>query len=462
MVSWNILRIINKNTMKLWDKEISTEQGILTFTTGKDPVYDLELAPYDLMGSMAHTIMLAETGLIPEDEAGRLLHAMNLLYQKALEGELVLEPGVEDIHSQVEMELTASLGDLGKKIHTGRSRNDQVMVDIKLFLREEIRQLAEKTLHLGRELLLQAEKYRDVLMPGYTHMQVAMPSSFGLWFGAYAESLAEDLCCLQGIYGVVNQNPLGSAAGFGSSFPVDRELTTRLLAFENMHISSVNAQMNRGKTEWYVGTGIAAIASTVARLAMDAVLYMGQNFRFISLPDELTTGSSIMPHKKNPDVLELLRARCNRLTMAATEVFAVTGNLTSGYHRDFQLLKEILHPALQDLKACLDMMRFVVENMDVNKDILNDERYRYIHSVEEVNRKVLEGLPFRDAYRKVASEISRGRYRPGRDHAYTHIGSIGNPGLKEIETKLEKAYGGFHFADTKELAKQLVNYFRKS
>jgi argininosuccinate lyase len=362
--------------MKLWDKDISTEQDILAFTTGKDPVYDLELAPYDIQGSMAHTIMLAESGLIDRDEAALLLLELDLLYKEALEGKLVLEPGVEDIHSQVEMVLTKRLGDMGKKIHTGRSRNDQVMVDIKLFLRDEIRQVAEMTVKLANVLLLQADKYKEVLMPGYTHMQVAMPSSFGLWFGAYAEALSDDLTFLQGIHAVVNQNPLGSAAGFGSSFPVDRELTTRLLAFEDLHISSVNAQMNRGKTEWYVANGIGAIASTLARLSMDAVLFMGQNFSFISLPPELTTGSSIMPHKKNPDVLELLRARCNRLTMVASEVSAVTGNLISGYHRDFQVLKEILHPALHELKKCLGMLHYVVERVEVNNDILNDERYR--------------------------------------------------------------------------------------
>ena len=448
--------------MKLWDKEISTEQGILAFTTGKDPQYDLDLAPYDVLGSMAHTIMLAETGLIEKDEARKLLLELDVLHREATEGKLILEPGVEDIHSQVEMVLTRKLGDAGKKIHTGRSRNDQVMVDVKLFLRDEIREVADKTLKLAGVLLKQANRHKDVLMPGYTHMQVAMPSSFGLWFGAYAEALADDLTYLQGIHAVVNQNPLGSAAGFGSSFPVDRELTTSLLDFESLHISSVNAQMNRGKTEWYVGTGIAALASSLARLAMDAVLFMGQNFRFISLPPELTTGSSIMPHKKNPDVLELLRAKCNRLSMVASEVSAVTGNLISGYHRDFQLLKEILHPALEELNSCLEMMQYVVEHMEVQPDILNDDTYQYIYSVEEVNKKVQAGVPFRDAYREVASEIDRGRYRPGRDHAYTHIGSIGNPGLAEIETKLQKAYGGFRFVNSKELVNRMRNYFGKS
>ena len=448
--------------MKLWDKDISTEHRILAFTTGKDHIYDLELAPYDVLASMAHTIMLAETGLIAKEEASQLVEELAKLYKDSLEGSLVLEPGVEDIHSQVEMVLTSRLGDMGKKIHTGRSRNDQVMVDIKLFLRDELKEVAAGSRKLAEMLLKQAEAYKDVLLPGYTHMQVAMPSSFGLWYGAYAEALADDLTFLQGIHEVINQNPLGSAAGFGSSFPVDRELTTRLLAFEEMHVSSVNAQMNRGKTEWYVGAGIGAVASTLARLAMDAVLFMGQNFKFISLPPELTTGSSIMPHKKNPDVLELLRAKCNRLTMVASEVTSVTGNLISGYHRDFQILKEIIHPALDELMSCLDMMYYVVEHIEVNRDILNNDLYLYLYSVEEVNKKVQAGIPFRDAYREVASEIDSGRYRPGRDHAYTHTGSIGNPGLEEIEAKLNRAFEGFRFTETDKVVDALVQYFEKS
>ena len=448
--------------MKLWDKEISTEQRILAFTTGKDPIYDLELAPYDVMGSMAHTIMLGEVGLMEKNDAARLVEELTQIYKKASDGRLELEAGMEDIHSQVEMMLTHTLGDLGKMIHTGRSRNDQVMVDIKLFLRDEIKEVVEGVRDLAHILGNQAEKYSDVMMPGYTHMQVAMPSSFGLWFGAYAEALADDLTFLQGIYSVLNQNPLGSAAGFGSSFPVDRELTTRLLAFENIHISSVNAQMNRGKTEWYVGTGISALASTVARMAMDAVLFMGQNFGFMTLPSELTTGSSIMPHKKNPDVLELVRARCNRLSTIPSEILAVTGNLISGYHRDFQILKEVLHPALEELKDCLSMLEYVMERVEVNTDILEDDTYRYIYSVEEVNKKVIRGIPFRDAYREVASEIDKGRYRPGRDHSYSHLGSIGNPGIAAIKTKLNKAYDGFRFVNTAEIVKALSTYYEKS
>jgi len=448
--------------MKLWDKNISTEDRILAFTTGNDPIYDLQLAPYDLMGSMAHTIMLAEVNLIEKEEAAKLLDELVNIYNEAQQGRLELDPGMEDIHSQVEMMLTKELGDLGKKIHTGRSRNDQVMVDIKLYLREEIKEITRQTYALGKILCQQAKQYKEILLPGYTHMQVAMPSSFGLWFGAYAEALADDLVYLQGIHKVVNQNPLGSAAGFGSSFPIDRQLTTRLLSFENIHLSSVNAQMNRGKTEWYVATGISAVASTIGRQAMDAVLFMGQNFSFMSLPSELTTGSSIMPHKKNPDVLELVRAKCNRLSQIPSDISAVTGNLISGYHRDFQILKEILHPAIEEIKNCLVMMQYVMQRIVVSNHILDDETYQYIYSVEEVNKKVKAGTPFRDAYREVASEIDKGRYRPGREHSYTHIGSVGNPGISEIGIKLEQAYNGFHFVDTSEVVKALSNYYEKS
>lgn len=447
--------------MKLWDKNISTEDRILAFTTGKDPIYDLQLAPYDVLGSMAHAIMLAEVGLLDKEEAARLVDELVEIYKDAIEGKLELEAGMEDIHSQVEMMLTKTLGDLGKKIHTGRSRNDQVMVDIKLYLRDEIKELASQVHTLGKILGSQADRYRDVMMPGYTHMQVAMPSSFGLWFGAYAEALADDLSFLHGIHKVVNQNPLGSAAGFGSSFPVDRAITTRLLWFDQMHISSVNAQMNRGKTEWYVATGISSVASTVARLAMDVVLFMGQNFKFMSLPSDLTTGSSIMPHKKNPDVLELIRAKCNRLSQVPSEITAVTGNLISGYHRDFQILKEILHPALEELNNCLVMMQYVMNRVEINHHILDDETYQYIYTVEEVNKKVQAGVPFRDAYRQVASDIDMGRYRPGRDHSYTHLGSVGNPGIAEIEVKLAKAFGEFSFVNTSEIVSALSNYYQK-
>jgi argininosuccinate lyase len=427
-----------------------------------DPIYDLQLAKHDVIGSMAHAIMLAEVGLIGKNDAHRLVDELFTIHQKAMEGNIRIEPGVEDIHSQVEKLLTGTLGDLGKKIHTGRSRNDQVMVDIKLFLREETRRITELAYQLGVILLKQAEKYKEIRIPGYTHMQVAMPSSFGLWLGAYAESIAEDITFIKGIYEVINQNPLGSAAGFGSSFPVDRELTTSLLSFTNLHISSVNAQMNRGKTEWYAASGISAIASTIAKLSMDTVLFMGQNFRFIKLPESLTTGSSIMPHKKNPDVLELIRARCNRLGLLPSQISAVTTNLISGYHRDFQILKEILHPALEELKSCIEMMHYVVERIIVNEDILNEKIYDHIYSVEEVNKLVNKGIPFRDAYREVASEIDKGRYRPGREHSYTHLGSIGNPGISEIEAKLTNAFQSIRFVNTQALLSKIKNYYGKS
>ncbi len=448
--------------MKLWDKNSSTEESILRFTTGQDPLYDLQLAPYDLLGSMAHTIMLAEVGLIGREEAAPLIRAMTALYEQAREGKLVIENGVEDIHSQVEMILTRQLGDLGKKIHTGRSRNDQVMVDIKLFLRDQMQDLVGSVTGLARILASRAGAFSEVAMPGYTHMQVAMPSSFGLWLGAYAEALADDLVLWESVYRLVNQNPLGSAAGFGSSFPVDREMTTRLLGFDGIHVSSVNAQLNRGKTEWYVATAIAAVASTVARLAMDMVLFMGQNFNFLSLPEELTTGSSIMPHKKNPDVLELIRGRCNRLAGVPASVLSVTGNLISGYHRDFQLLKEIIHPALNELRSSLEVMGYVMERIKVNTDILQDETYRYLFTVEEVNARVMEGKPFRDAYREVADDIEKGRYRPGREPGYTHLGSIGNPGIETIEKKIDRAREAFRFAELSGIAEALSNYFRTS
>lgn len=448
--------------MKLWGNKRSADDQILAFTTGKDPEYDLLLAPYDVAGTMAHAIMLGEVGLISREEAGKVLEELSSIYIRTLKADFELDSGVEDIHSQVELLLTRSLGDLGKKIHTGRSRNDQVMVDIKLFLREELNLITGKVLDLSKGLIGQARKYRDIPMPGYTHMQVAMPSSFGLWFGAYAEALADDLDFLECIYRVINQNPLGSAAGYGSSFPLDRELTTKLLGFEKVHVSSVNAQLNRGKTEWYMATGMAAVASTMARLSMDTVLFMGQNFNFLSLPGELTTGSSIMPHKKNPDVLELVRAKCNRLVHLPGEISSVTTNLPSGYHRDFQLLKEILLPALQSFRECIDILLYVVERMEVNPSIMGHDTYKYIYSVEEVNRKVKNGIPFRDAYREVAEDIENGRFAPGRDHSYSHLGSIGNPGLDEIESKLENAYGSLRPVKSTEIVNALRTYYMET
>lgn len=446
--------------MKLWDKNISTEEIILKFTTGKDPLFDRQIALYDILGSMAHAIMLSEIGLLTKEEADTLVKGLAVLYEEALENGVELEQGVEDIHTQVEMILTSEFGDLGKKIHTGRSRNDQVLVDIKLFLRAELKSIVNLAGQFAETLLGKGEMYKDILMPGYTHYQVAMPSSFGLWFGAYAESIADDLVVISGIYDAINQNPLGSAAGYGSSFPLDRQLTTNLLRFDKLHINVIDAQLNRGKAEWYMATAMAAIAATVGKLAMDAVLYINQNFGFISLPDSLTTGSSIMPHKKNPDVLELVRAKCNRLIQLPGSVSAVTTNLPSGYHRDFQILKEILFPAIDEIRECLGIMDHVMQMVKVNPEILEDQKYKYLFTVEEVNKKVMEGVPFRDAYKAVAADIEAGRYEPGPGHEYTHLGSIGNPGIKEIQAKLEEAMGRFRFVSEDEIFESLTSYFK--
>ncbi|MFZ5941256.1 MAG: argininosuccinate lyase [Bacteroidota bacterium] len=447
--------------MKLWDKNIETEKAVLSFTTGRDPEFDPLIAPWDILGSMAHSIMLAETGLIGKKEAKELVSALAGLYPRAVKGEYRLEEGMEDIHSQVEADLTAILGEAGKMVHTGRSRNDQVLLDMKLFLRDSIYRLSSQISLLFGTLMEQSDRYREILLPGYTHFQVAMPSSFGLWFASHAEALAEDLLLLKGVYDFADQNPLGSAAGYGSSFPIDREMTTRLLGFRAMHINSVNAQMARGRTELFTAFGLAAVAETLARLAMDSVLYLNQNFAFISFPEKLTTGSSIMPHKKNPDVLELIRGKANRIVHLPAQVSAVTGNLPSGYHRDLQLLKEIIFPAMTDIEDCLMMMDLMMKNIEVKKDILEDERYRYIYSVEEVNEKVIKGVPFRDAYKEVAQEIFSGRYRPGREHRYTHTGSIGNPGNEMIRMKMEEAMSRFSFIPGEKLFEELSTYFEK-
>ena len=445
--------------MKLWDKNIRTEKDMLKFTTGKDPIFDRQLAPYDILGSMAHVIMLSDIGLLKKTEAQTLIAELNTLYTGAVEKGLKLDEGVEDIHSQVEMMLTEKLGDLGKKIHTGRSRNDQVLVDLKLYMREELSRLAGMVENLVTILLERSEAYKDVLMPGYTHFQVAMPSSFGLWFGAYAEALTDDLTFLSGVYRTINQNPLGSAAGYGSSFPINRELTTRLLGFDQMHVNVINAQLNRGKAEWMVASGMASVASTIARLAMDSVLYMNQNFGFITLPDALTTGSSIMPHKKNPDVLELVRARCNRLIQLPSSISAVTTNLPSGYHRDFQILKEIIFPAFEEVGEILSMVGHVMQSISVNREILDDPKYHYLFTVEEVNRKVMEGMPFRDAYKEVGKEIEKGSYRADMNIKHTHTGSIGNPGTEVIQAKLDDVMTGFKAINIEQLAGKLATFF---
>lgn len=424
--------------MKLWDKGFEPDEMIEKFTVGRDRELDLRMARYDVEGSMAHITMLESIGLLTRSELDTLLAALGEIRDQIDRGEFVIEEGVEDVHSQVEFLLTARLGDLGKKIHSGRSRNDQVLVDLKLFMRDELRKIATATGHLFDRLQALSEQYKDVLMPGYTHLQVAMPSSFGLWFGAYAESLADDMQMLVAAYNITNQNPLGSAAGYGSSFPLDRGMTTRLLHFHDLHYNVVAAQMSRGKTERAVAMAISAIASTLGHLAMDICMWMCQNFGFVSFPDEFTTGSSIMPHKKNPDVFEIMRGKCNRLQSIQNEIALLTANLPLGYNRDLQLLKDVTFPATTELIECLDMADFMLQHIKVRTDILDDPRYDYLFTVEDVNRLALGGMPFRDAYRKVGMEVQRGEYKPTRSVNHTHEGSIGNLCNAEIAAKMQR------------------------
>jgi argininosuccinate lyase len=423
--------------MKLWSKGFEPDQLIERFTVGADRELDLRLARYDVQGSMAHIRMLESIGLLSKDELDQLLAGLQEIAAIIEEGNFRIDDGVEDVHSQVEFMLTAKLGDIGKKIHSGRSRNDQVLVDLKLFMRDELRRIASETERLFHKLLELSDEHKDVLMPGYTHLQVAMPSSFGLWFGAYAESLADDMQLLVAAYNIANQNPLGSAAGYGSSFPLDREMTTRLLGFADLHYNVVAAQMSRGKTERAAAMAIAAIASTLGHLAMDVCMWMCQNFGFVSFPDELTTGSSIMPHKKNPDVFEIMRGKCNRLTAVPNEIALLTANLPLGYNRDLQLLKDIIFPATTELAECLDMATFMLGHMQVRRDIVSDPRYDYLFTVEEVNRLVLGGMPFREAYRKVGLEVQDGTYRPMREVHHTHAGSISNLCSDRIAAKFD-------------------------
>ncbi|HIV32212.1 MAG TPA: argininosuccinate lyase [Candidatus Alistipes excrementigallinarum] len=428
---------------KLWDKGFEPDAHIEAYTVGNDRELDLRLARYDVEGSLAHITMLESIGLLTRDELERLTAGLKEIAAEIEAGRFEIEPDTEDVHSQVELLLTRRLGDVGKKIHSGRSRNDQVLVDLKLFLRDELRQTAAAVRTLFDRLQELSERYRDVLMPGYTHLQVAMPSSFGLWFGAYAETLVDDLRLVAAAYHISNQNPLGSAAGYGSSFPLDRTMTTRLLGFETLHYNVVAAQMSRGKCERAAANAIAAVAATVGRLAMDVCLFMSQNFGFVSLPDELTTGSSIMPHKKNPDVFEVMRGRCNRLQSVPNEIALLTTNLPSGYHRDLQLLKDILFPATSEIRRTLAMCTFMVGSLRVNTHILEDARYDYLFTVEEVNRLVLEGVPFREAYRRVGMEVQRGEYRPVKEVHHTHEGSIGRLCTEEIRRKMESVMKEF-------------------
>jgi argininosuccinate lyase len=442
--------------MKLWQKDKASLQQVEKFTVGKDNELDLHLAPFDVLGSLAHTKMLESVGLLSKEELTQIEIELKNIYQQIQKGGFKLNDGVEDIHSQVELMLTDKLGDTGKKIHSARSRNDQVLVDLKLFLRSEIEKLVGNTKEFFDLLIQQSEKYKTDLLPGYTHLQLAMPSSFGLWFGAYAESLVDDVTTLQAAYTVVNKNPLGSAAGYGSSFPINRTLTTQLLGFDELNYNVVYAQMGRGKTERIVAAAIANIAATLSKLSMDACLFLNQNFGFISFPDELTTGSSIMPHKKNPDVFELIRSHCNRIQALPNEIMLMTTNLPSGYQRDLQLLKEHIIPAFENLNNCLQMAGLMLSNIEVKKDLLQDEKYKFLFSVEEVNKLVLQGIPFRDAYKKVGMDIEQGNFNYSTAVAHTHEGSIGNLQNDKIISIMQNVIQQFNFEKVKAALQKLI------
>ncbi len=431
--------------MKLWEKGNSIDSVIEAFTIGKDRELDLLLASHDILGSMAHVIMLESIGLIGKEELPPIYAALQELYARSLEPGFVIEEGIEDIHSQVELMLTRQLGDRGKKIHSGRSRNDQVLLDLKLFSRARIEDLVNKTELLAETLLGKSDQYKDVLMPGYTHLQVAMPSSFGLWFGAYAESLTDDLMVLQSAWKMANQNPLGSAAGYGSSFPLNRTLTTRLLGFDQLSYNVVYAQMGRGKSERVISCALANLASTLSKLAWDVCLYMSQNFNFVTLPEELTTGSSIMPHKKNPDVFELIRGHCNKIQAIPYQITLISNNLPSGYFRDLQVMKEVFLPAFGELESCLDITRYAIEHIRVNPDILSDKKYDHLFTVEAVNQLVLKGMPFRDAYHEIGRQVTEGEFVPVKKVEHTHEGSIGNLCLEEIRSKKDQIMAEFNF-----------------
>ncbi len=432
--------------MKLWQKNTNVSSAVERFTVGNDREMDLQLAPFDVLGSIAHVMMLAEVGLLTKSEADLLVQELRIIYKQIHDSQFTIHESIEDIHSQVEFLLTQKLGDIGKKIHSARSRNDQVLVDIKMFLRHEIQSLVEEIQTLFVVLQEQSEKYKNHLLPGYTHLQLAMPSSFGLWFGAYAESLVDDTVLLQGAYKVVNKNPLGSAAGYGSSFPINRTLTTQLLGFDDLNYNVVYAQMGRGKAERTTAMAMANLADTLSRMSMDMCLYLNQNFDFVSFPAELTTGSSIMPHKKNPDVFELIRSHCNRIKALPNEIMMMTTNLPSGYHRDLQLLKEHLFPAFQIMKQCIQMSCIMLSAIEIKKNIMADEKYRYAFSVEEVNKLVLKGIPFRDAYQQVGAAIEAGNFQTDtKDLYHTHEGSIGNLCNQEIRSMMEEAVNSFHF-----------------
>ena len=442
---------------KLWEKSVQVNKDIERFTVGRDREMDLYLAKHDVVGSMAHITMLESIGLLTKEELALLLEELKNIYAAAEKGEFVIEEGVEDVHSQVELMLTRKLGDIGKKIHSGRSRNDQVLLDLKLFTRAQIKEIAEAVEQLFHVLICQSERFKDVLMPGYTHLQIAMPSSFGLWFGAYAESLVDDMLFLQAAFKMCNRNPLGSAAGYGSSFPLNRTMTTRLLGFDSLNYNVVYAQMGRGKMERNVAFALASIAGTISKLAFDACMFNSQNFGFIKLPDQFTTGSSIMPHKKNPDVFELTRAKCNKLQGLPQQITLISNNLPSGYFRDLQIIKEVFLPSFDELKDCLRMVTHMMREVKVNEQILDDDKYALLFSVEEVNRLVLEGMPFRDAYKQVGLNIEAGKFVPVKKVHHTHEGSIGNLCNDQISALMQNIMDGFAFNRVNEAEQQLLS-----
>lgn len=442
---------------KLWEKNVQVDHEVDIFTVGKDREMDLYLAKYDVLGSMAHITMLESIGLLTKEELKVLLAELRNIYAVADSGKFIIEEGIEDVHSQVELMLTRRLGDMGKKIHSGRSRNDQVLLDLKLFTRSQIQELVELVSGLFDVLISQSDRYKDVLLPGYTHLQVAMPSSFGLWFGAYAESLVDDLQLMQAAYRICNRNPLGSAAGYGSSFPLNRQMTTDLLGFDSLDYNVVYAQMGRGKMERTVAFAMAGIAATLSKLAFDACMFNSQNFGFIKLPDQFTTGSSIMPHKKNPDVFELTRAKCNKLQGLPQQIILISNNLPSGYFRDLQIIKEVFLPAFDELKDCLRMVTHMMREIKVNEHILDDDKYSLLFSVEEVNRRVLAGMPFRDAYKQVGLDIEAGKFVPSKSVNHTHEGSIGNLCNESITAIMRSVIGSFSFERMNEAEKKLIH-----
>ena len=448
---------MNSENQPIWFKGTGVNEAVERFTVGRDREMDMYLTRFDVMGTMAHIRMLASIGLLTNEELSVLEEELRVIYRRILDNDFCIENGVEDVHSQVELLLTRRLGDAGKKVHSGRSRNDQVLVDVKMYIRHEIEEIVRGVVRLFDVFIAQSERYRDVLMPGYTHLQVAMPSSFGLWFGAYSESLTDDLRLMQAAWQIANQNPLGSAAGYGSSFPLNRTMTTRLLGFDDLNYNVVYAQMGRGKTEKTVAFAMASIAATLSRFSMDACLYMSQNFGFISLPDELTTGSSIMPHKKNPDVFELIRAKCNKIQALPNEIILLTNNLPSGYFRDMQILKEMLFPAFAEMKDCIEMLTYMAEQIIINRNILDDDRYRYLFSVEALNRLTLGGMPFRNAYRQTGKEINEGKFNPEKRIEHTHEGSIGNLCNERIQEKMKTILAEFTFDKVNRALAELMN-----